>query len=77
MSGQQLLHHPGLRPGRGHRGTDDYDYVIKTNSWTGGGLPFGTNTASFSGKCNVAAINPATGLRVTGIGGGNFVVHTK
>jgi hypothetical protein len=54
------------------RGTDGYDYVIKSNSWTGGGLSFGTNTASFSGKCNVTAINPATGLPVMGIGGGNY-----
>jgi hypothetical protein len=54
------------------RGADGYDYVVKSNSWTGGGLSFGTNTASFSGKCNVTAIDPSTGLAVTGIGGGNY-----
>lgn len=59
------------------RGSDGYDYVIKSNSWTGGGLSFGTNaagsnTASWSGKCNVTAIDPATGLAVSGIGGGNY-----
>jgi hypothetical protein len=54
------------------RGTDGYDYVIKSNSWTGGGISFGTNTSSFSGKANVTAINPNTGLAVSGIGGGNY-----
>jgi hypothetical protein len=54
------------------RGADGYDYVMKSNSWTGGGLSIGTNTASFSGKANVTAINPTTGLAVTGIGGGNY-----
>jgi hypothetical protein len=46
--------------------------VIKSNSWTGGGLAFGTNTASFSGKANVTAIDPKTGLPVPGIGGGSY-----
>jgi hypothetical protein len=54
------------------RGSDGNDYVIKSNSWTGGGLSFGTNTASFSAKANVTAINPSTGLPVSGIGGGNY-----
>jgi hypothetical protein len=59
------------------RGSDGYDYVIKSNSWTGGGLSFGANigypyTSSYSGKCNVTAIDPKTGLAVTGIGGGNY-----
>jgi hypothetical protein len=54
------------------RGNDGYDYVVKSNSWTGGGLSFGTNTSSFSGKANLTAINPSTGLAVSGIGGGNY-----
>ena len=53
-------------------GTDGYDYVIKSNSWTGGGLSFGANTASFSGKANVTAFDPKTGLAVSGVGGGNY-----
>jgi hypothetical protein len=28
--------------------------------------------AGFSGKANVTVINPATGLAVTGLGGGNY-----
>ena len=55
-----------------YRGADGYDYQIKSNSWSGGGLTFGTNTASFGGKATVIAINPATGQIVTGIGGGNY-----
>jgi hypothetical protein len=54
------------------RGADGYDYVVKSNSWTGGGLSLGNKTASFSGKCNVTAIDPTTGLAVSGIGGGNY-----
>jgi hypothetical protein len=54
------------------RGADGYDYVIKSNSWNGGGLAFGVNSTSFSGKANVTVINPATGSAVLGLGGGNF-----
>lgn len=54
------------------RGSDGYDYVVKSNSWQGGGLSFGTNTAGFSGKANVTAIDPSTGMAVSGIGGGNY-----
>jgi hypothetical protein len=54
------------------RGADGYDYVVKSNSWSGGGLSFGINTSGFSGKANVTAINPSSGLAVSGIGGGNY-----
>jgi hypothetical protein len=54
------------------RGRDGNNYTIKSNSWSGGGISFGTNTASFSGKANVTAINPSTGLPVSGIGGRNY-----
>jgi hypothetical protein len=54
------------------RGSDGYDYIVKSNSWQGGGLAFGTNTAGFNGKCNLTVIDPATGQPVTGLGGGNF-----
>lgn len=55
-----------------YRGKDGYNYVVKSNSWQNGGLSFGANTVSFSAKCNVAVIDPATGTQVTGLGGGNF-----
>jgi hypothetical protein len=52
---------------------DGYDYIVKSNAWTGGALAFPTTTtAGFSGKANVTVINPATGLAVTGLGGGNY-----
>jgi hypothetical protein len=55
------------------RGADGYDYIVKSNAWTGGALAFPTTTtAGFSGKANVTVINPATGLAVTGLGGGNY-----
>ncbi len=56
------------------RGNDGYDYIFTTTSWTGGGLSFGTSatTASFSSKCAVTVINPATRKVVSGLGGTNF-----
>ena len=54
------------------RGADGYNYVIKSTSWTGGGLSFATGTASFSGKASVTVINPANGKVVSGLGGTTF-----
>jgi hypothetical protein len=57
------------------RGADGYDYVVKSNSWSGGFLGFSganLNQASFSGKSNVTVINPTTGQAVLGLGGGNY-----
>ena len=56
------------------RGNDGFDYLFTTTSWTGGGLSFGTSTttASFSNKCSVTVINPATRKVVAGLGGTNF-----
>ena len=54
------------------RGIDGNDYIFTTSSWTGGGLSFGSGTASFSSKCTVTAMNPATHRVVSGIGGANY-----
>lgn len=54
------------------RGNDGYDYIVKSNSWKGGGASFGTSTAGFSGKATVIVYDPATGTTVSGLGGGNF-----
>ena len=54
------------------RGANGYDYVIKSTSWQGGGASFGTSAVSFGGKANVTAINPATGLVVAALSGGNY-----
>jgi hypothetical protein len=58
------------------RGVDGYTYVVKSNSWLGGGLAFGTTSlgaafTGFSGKANVTAFS-SDGQPVTGIGGGNM-----
>jgi hypothetical protein len=57
------------------RGSNGYDYVVKSNSWNGGGLSFGNNSAgnttSFSGKANITVMNPATGQVVTALSSGN------
>jgi len=57
------------------RGKDGYDYVVKSNSWQGGGLSFmGTNKAYFSGKCNVQKIDRTTGAVVASWGNYRFAV---
>jgi hypothetical protein len=56
------------------RGSDGYDYVVKSNSWTGGGLSFGTNSVSFSAKANVTVFNRATGAIVSSAGNYTFRV---
>jgi hypothetical protein len=58
------------------RGADGYDYVVKSNSWQGGGLSFGTNTASFSGKATLTVINRATGQVISSVGNYTFRVDT-
>jgi hypothetical protein len=58
-----------------YTGTDGYRYLVKSTSWTGGGLGFtgaALNHAFFSGKATVIATDPVTGLQVPGIGGGNY-----
>jgi hypothetical protein len=52
------------------RGSDGYDYVVKSNSWEGGGAAFTNSTASFSGKASVTIIDPSTGAIIGG--GGNY-----
>jgi uncharacterized protein YjbI with pentapeptide repeats len=54
------------------RGADGYDYVVKSNSWQGGGLAVSTTGTGFSGKATVTVIDPTTGLPVTTLGGGNY-----
>jgi hypothetical protein len=57
------------------RGKDGYDYVVKSNSWQGGGLSFtGTNKVYFSGKCNVQKIDKTTGAVVASWGNYRFAV---
>jgi hypothetical protein len=52
-----------------YRGTDGYNYQVKSNSWAKGTLQFtGANTAYFTNKCTVKKINRATGELVEGGG---------
>ncbi len=58
------------------RGKDGYDYVVRSNSWQGGGLSFtATNKAYFTGKCNVQVINRATGALVNSLSPYTFAVY--
>ena len=59
-----------------YRGTDGFNYLVKSNSWQGGGLSFfkDPTVASFSGKCVVQKIDPATGQIVEAWGNYRFIV---
>lgn len=52
------------------RSSDGYDYVIKSNAWTGLGVPTNQHYATFQGKANVQKIDPSTGETIWS--GGNF-----
>ncbi len=54
------------------RGSNGFTYIIKSNSWQGGGLALGPTSGEFGGKANVSVVDPETGLVVVGLGGGNF-----
>jgi len=59
------------------RGIDGYDYIVKSNSWEGGGAAFTNSTASFSGKANVSIVNPLTGAIIGGGGSYTFRVDVS
>ena len=66
------------------RGTDGFDYVVKSNSWQGGFLNFGAepgttilNRAAFRGRCNVQKIDRTTGLVVQSFGNYSFIVDVR
>jgi hypothetical protein len=57
-----------------YRGTDGYDYQVKSTSWSKGGLSFtSTNKAYFTAQCNVKRIDSNTGLADPSFGGGNWI----
>jgi hypothetical protein len=66
------------------RGTDGFDYIVKTNSWQGGYLNFaaepGTNIlnrSSFKGKCTVQKVDRATGVIVQSFGNYTMIVDAR
>jgi hypothetical protein len=60
------------------RGLDGYDYVVKSNSWQGGGLSFPSSTSAiFSGKCVIQKIDSTTGNVVDSAGNSRFSVYVK
>jgi len=58
------------------RGTDGYNYLVKSNSWNSGGLTFYSDPtkARFSGRCVIQKIDRATGMVVDSIGNCRFTV---
>lgn len=66
------------------RGTDGFNYIVKSNSWAGGFLNFSTepstsilNRTSFKGKCNVQKVDRATGAIVASFGNFSFTVDAR
>lgn len=66
--------------GNGSGGTlAGYTYVVKSNSWSGGGLSFNGSDltkASFSGKCSIQAFNPE-GVAVSSTGNSSYSVDIQ
>lgn len=58
------------------KGTDGFNYLVKSNSWSGGGLAFGfgsnSHKASFTGRCVIQKINRVTGELVASQGNCQF-----
>lgn len=61
------------------RGTDGYNYLVKSSSWNGGGLTFYSDPtkASFSGRCVIQKIDRTTGLVVDSIGNCRLTVNIR
>ena len=66
------------------RGTDGFNYIVKSNSWAGGFLNFSTepgtsilNRSSFKGKCVVQKVDRATGAVVASFGNFTFTVDGR
>jgi hypothetical protein len=60
------------------RGTDGYNYQVKSNSWAKGGLSFtSTNTAYFTAKATLSKIDRATGQVISSDGSYTFAVNIK
>jgi len=60
------------------RGTDGYNYQLKSNSWAKGGLSFTeTNTAFFTAKATLSKIDRVTGTVVSSDGSYTFIVNIK
>jgi len=60
------------------RGTDGYNYQLKSNSWAKGGLSFTSdNTAFFTAKATLSKIDRATGQVISSDGNYTFVVNIQ
>jgi hypothetical protein len=66
------------------RGTDGFNYIVKSTSWAGGFLNFsaepGTsifNRSSFKGRCVVQKVNRTTGAVVESLGNFSFTVDGR
>ncbi|HEU4837155.1 MAG TPA: Ig-like domain-containing protein [Pyrinomonadaceae bacterium] len=66
------------------RGTDGFNYIVKSTSWAGGFLNFSTepgtsilNRSSFKGRCVVQKIDPSTGAVIASFGNFTFTVDAR
>jgi rhamnogalacturonan endolyase len=68
------------------RGTDGFNYVVKSNTWQDGYLQFAAEPnvspavytrSEFTGRCNVQKVDPATGQTVASFGNYSFEAFTS
>jgi len=56
------------------QGSDGRDDVVRSNSWSGGGLLVQQSSASFGGKCTLTVIDPGSGKVISSTGNYTFRV---
>ena len=54
--------------------SNGFDYVVRSNSWSGGALVFDRSKVTLVAKANLTVIDPATGLVVPSLSGGNYEI---
>ena len=54
--------------------SNGFDYIVRSNSWSGGSLVFDRTKVTLVAKANLTVIDPATGLVVPSLSGGNYEI---
>ena len=55
--------------------TNGYDYLVRSSSWNGGGVAIRSTAAGLSVKATLTVVDPATGLTVAALSGGNHTIR--
>ena len=54
--------------------TSGFEYVVRSNSWSGGAALIDKKTATLTAKANLTVVNPATRAVVPALSGGNYSI---